>query len=168
MVGKSQSFGDTQLRLKGYVARRIQDNDLRDDIVQEANLRLLAYQSSKRGDIANITAFLCQISLNLIRDHFRLLDKNKVESIDDTIACTAPSPHQYLEQKELISFISKTIERMPKLRQQVFILRRIHGMSASDVAARLNLSRSAVSNHVARALTDLDNAIEQFEKRKHF
>jgi hypothetical protein len=66
------SFDNSEWRgrrvdLLRYVRRRVDDAALREDIVQEAIIRLLVYQATPGISIANITALLRRICLDLTR-----------------------------------------------------------------------------------------------------
>jgi RNA polymerase sigma-70 factor (ECF subfamily) len=125
----------------------------------------LTFEAAPDKRVNNATALLRRISLNLIRDHFRLVKRAPTVELSDTIACPYPTVDQQLERRQLIALVATILRSMPRLRREVFIRRRVHGQSASDVAQALNLSPSAVSNHVVRALVDLDSAIQKIEKR---
>lgn len=148
-----------------YVGRRVDDSALSEDIVQEAYLRLIAYEAKPDNIVSNASALLRRISLNLARDHYRRAGRLTVVELSEDIPCQQPTAQQQLERRQLIAIVEEVLKAMPPLRREVFIRRRVHGQSAGEVAEALGLSPSAVSNHVARAMFDLDVAIEKIEKR---
>ncbi len=148
-----------------YVGRRVGDSVLSEDIVQEAYLRLLTYEAKPGNIVANAAALLRRISLNVERDHFRTSGRHVMAELSDDIPCTAPGAHVQLERRQLIDIVAQVLRTMPRLRREVFVRRRVHGEAAGEVAIALGLSPSAVSNHVARAMLDLDLAIEKIEMR---
>lgn len=148
-----------------YVGRRVDDPALREDIVQEAYLRLIAYQAKPDGAVTNVVAFLRRISLNLTRDHFRRGARGAVVELSDDMPCPRSDPERQAEQRQLIAIVSAVLGAMPRLRRAVFVARRVHGESARDVAERLGISPGAVDTHVARAVLDLHRAMEKLEKR---
>lgn len=159
-----------QLRLQRtdllhYVGRQVRDSALREDIVQEAYVRLLTFEAKPGAVVSDAPALLRRISLNLVRDYFRRRGRVLITELSDTIPCAQPTADQQLEHKQLIQLVARALSAMPRLRREVFVRRRMHGQSASEVAQALGLSRGAVSNHVVRAVFDLDAAIERFEKR---
>lgn len=148
-----------------YVGRQVRDSVLSEDIVQEAYLRLLSFESKPGGVVNDAPAFLRRISLNLVRDHFRRTKSAPFVELPVTIACPIPTADVQLERKQLVDLVFEILKAMPKLRRDVFIRRRVNGEPAGEVAEALGLSPSAVSNHVARAVMDLDAAIEKIEQR---
>lgn len=148
-----------------YIGRRVGDPTISEDIVQEAYLRLLAYEEKPDKAVNNVSAFLRRIALILARDHFRQAGRQTGIEVSEDIPCPQPTADLQLERRQLIALVVEILKTMPPLRRDVFIRRRVHGQSAGEVAEALGLSSSAVSNHVARALYDLDLALEKIEKR---
>jgi RNA polymerase sigma factor (sigma-70 family) len=163
------SFDNSEWRghrvdLLRYVRRRVNDAALREDIVQEAIIRLLAYQTKPGITVANITGLLRRISLDLTRDHFRQSARVRQVELSDDIPCPQPSIQQRLEQRQLIEIVAGVLKAMPRLRREVFFRRRVEGRSAKEVAEALGISPGAVDVHMARAVLDLYRATEKIEK----
>lgn len=158
-------WGGHRASLLRYVGRQVDEAALREDIVQEAFLRFLSFETKPGTVVSNMPALLRRISLNLIRDHFRRAKRAPGAELTEDLACPLPTADQQIERRQLIALVAEAIKAMPPLRREVFVRRRIHGQSAGEVAQALGLSASAVSNHVVRALCDLDMAIETIEKR---
>jgi RNA polymerase sigma-70 factor (ECF subfamily) len=156
---------DQHSDLLRYIGRRVGDSTISEDIVQEAYLRLLAYEGKPGKAVNNVSAFLRRVALNLTRDHFRQASRQSSIEVSEEIPCPQPTADLQLERRQLIDLVVEILKAMPPLRRDVFIRRRVHGQSAGEVAEALGLSSSAVSNHVARALYDLDLALEKIEKR---
>ena len=148
-----------------YVARRVDDAALREDIVQEAYLRLISYQARQGNSVINVVGFLRRITLNLTRDYFREKSRASTVDLSDDMACPRSDVAYQAEQRQLVEIVSAVLRRMPRLRREVFILRRVHGHSAKEAADLLGLSPGAVDTHVARAVLDLHLAIEKLEMR---
>jgi len=158
-------WGGHRANLLRYVGRQVDEAALREDIVQEAFLRFLSFETRPGTVVSNMPALLRRISLNLIRDHFRRGKRAPTGELTEDLVCPLPTADQQIERRQLIALVVDVIRAMPPLRREVFARRRIHGQSAGEVAEALGLSASAVSNHVVRALCDLDMAIEKIEKR---
>jgi len=165
MASLTSQLSAQRTDLLEYVGRQVRDSSLSDDIVQEAYLRFLTFEAKPDNSVTNAPALLRRISLNLIRDHFRRASRFPLVELSDTIPCAQPAVDQQLERRQLIELVAEILKTMPRLRRTVFIRRRVSGHSAGEVAEALGLSPSAVSNHVARAIIDLDSAIEKIEKR---
>lgn len=148
-----------------YVGRQTRDAALSEDIVQEAYLRLLTFEAKPDSIVTNAPALLRRISLNLVRDHFRRARRVPVVELSDTVPCPLPTVDQQIERRQLIGLVADILRKMPPLRRDVFIRRRVHGQSAGEVAEALGISLSAGSHHMSRAIVDLHLAIRKIEKR---
>lgn len=161
----NSEWNGRRVDLLRYVGRRVDDVALSEDIVQEAIIRLLAYQAKPGITIANITALLRRISLDLTRDHFRRSARTRQVELSDDIPCPHPGIQQRLEQRQLIAMVAGVLNAMPRLRRDVFFRRRVEGRSAREVAEALGISPGAVDAHVARAVLDLYLAFEKIDMR---
>jgi len=156
-------LGGHRSELLRYVGRRVDNVALREDIVQEAFLRLLTYEAKPDNTISNVAGLLRRISLNLIRDHFRRAGRHTFVELSEDVPCLRPSVQQQLEQRQLVELVSEVLKAMPRLRRNVFFRRRVEGQSSREVASALGLTPGAVDAHVARAVLDLHRAMEKIE-----
>jgi RNA polymerase sigma-70 factor (ECF subfamily) len=154
-----------RIDLLRYVGRRVGDAALREDIVQEAIVRALAYQAKPDVVVSNIPGLLRRISLDLIHDHFRRFARNRNVELTEEIPCSRPTVQEQLEQRQTIAIIIGVVKTMPRLRREVFFRRRVEGQSAKEAAEAMGISPGAVNAHMARAVLDLHLAIEKIEKR---
>jgi RNA polymerase sigma-70 factor (ECF subfamily) len=61
-----------------------------------------------------------------------------------------PSPERQVIDRDELSRLAEMIARLPGKIRDVFTLRRVHGLSQREVAAKLGLSESTVEKHMAR------------------
>lgn len=57
-------------------------------------------------------------------------------------------------QREALKRVAARLEKMPRLRREVFVLARLYGYSHAEICARLDLSEAAVKKHIVRASMD--------------
>ncbi|OYQ34599.1 RNA polymerase subunit sigma-70 [Niveispirillum lacus] len=136
--------------LYGFILRRVRDPFLADDLVQETLTRLIAYMQSNK--VADSLAFSLRIATNLISDHYRMRGTGHAEVLEPEMACHRPSAEQTVMARQRADALARALERMPPLRREVFIRRRLHGQSYREIAQALNLNVAAVEKHVVRAL----------------
>jgi RNA polymerase sigma factor (sigma-70 family) len=139
--------------LKRFVAAKVRDECVREDVVQETLTRLLTY--SRQNAIDNLAALGRTIALNLISDHFRRKSERPTEVIDDLVACENPLQEQVMIHKQRLDRFSRVLAKMPALRREVLIRRRLRGESHAEIAKALKLSPEAVEKHMTRALRQL-------------
>lgn len=138
--------------------RRLRDHSASEDIVQDSFLRLANYKSNS---VANIGGMLRKIAKNLIVDCARFRTRRSEEALspEQDISTDEPSAESRLLHKERMGQVSEILAQLPPLRRQVFIMRRLHGMSAKEVGAALSITPAAVDTHVARAVLALHKGL---------
>lgn len=151
-------------RLLVFVARKVRDETVREDVVQETLIRLLDY--SRRHTVTNLTGLARKIATNLINDHFRLKQHHQTETLDATYPCDQPLQEQVLMHRQRLDVFTHALKDMPHLRREVLIRRRIKGESCAEIAIALKLSPQAVEKHMSRALKHLYEYLEKAEKKR--
>ncbi|WP_448664010.1 RNA polymerase sigma factor [Sphingomonas sp. CJ20] len=147
-----------------FAYRHLGDHSASEDVVQDSFVRLAQYRA---GTVANLGGMLRTIAHNLIVDQTRFHKRRAEEAMSDAtdVAAEVPSQEQVLLQRERMQQVSEILARLPEQRRQVFIMRRLHGMSAKEVAAALAISPAAVDTHVARAVIALHRGMAELEGR---
>jgi len=107
--------------------------------------------------VENFRAYLFRAARNrtisALRQQLKLVPLAGRDDWEDALA----NPADTLELRELNRLIEDGIERLPPRRKQVFRMSRIQGMSYDQIARELNISRSAVNQHIVEALVFLRN-----------
>ncbi|MCJ2185780.1 RNA polymerase sigma factor [Novosphingobium beihaiensis] len=147
-----------------HARNRLGDHFASEDVVQDCFLRVAQYRP---GSIANMGALLRRIANNLIVDQtrFRRRRAEDVPAQDFEVPDDEPSHEQVLLHRERMEQVSQILDRMPPQRREVFVMRRLHGMSAKEVGAALKISPAAVDAHVARAVLALHKEMAALEGR---
>lgn len=148
-----------------FAYRHLGDHSASEDVVQDSFVRLAQYRA---GAVANLGGMLRTIAHNLIVDQTRFHARRAEEALPDDmdIVAEAPTQEQVLLQRERIEQVSAILAQLPEQRRRVFIMRRLHGMSAKEVGAALGISPAAVDTHVARAVLALHRGMADLERRQ--
>jgi RNA polymerase sigma-70 factor (ECF subfamily) len=144
--------------VRRFARRRTRCADLAEDIAQETVLRLMDY--AQRQEVASLYALAFRIAENLIAEHQRRRRRHKAIELTDEIACPAPTPERVMEGREAVRALSAALARMPRLRREVIVRRRVLHQSCEAIALELDLSLKAVEKHVTRGLMDLKKAAD--------
>jgi RNA polymerase sigma factor (sigma-70 family) len=139
-----------------FIQRRVRNPAVSEDIVQDTFVRFLGRQGSPAADVG---ALMRRIALNLVRDHFRADARRAYEPVDDTHPAESGSPEDLLMFRQRAERFGRILDAMPSLQRDVFIHRRLHGLSSKETAERLGLTPAAVDAHVARALVTLEKGL---------
>lgn len=134
------------------------------EIVQETCLRLLQNQDYEFNQDIPAIVLLKRISLHLAIDHYRrgqTIDKY-IEYYDDypessfhTASSELTAPELEVAKQQYEQLLLKTIQTLPPICQDVFILTQLYHLSHMEVAEQFGISRAMVTKHLSRAVHSL-------------
>ena len=136
------------------LARRLGNVEEAEALTQEAMLRALAAARDK--EIRSFVAFVMRIAQNLATDQLR---RRRFEGgwVDPEQALTVAADPERVELFRLRSAVMS----LPDPYQEVVLLRYDAGLSFSEIAARLNMSKNGVFARHERALELLRATFDQ-------
>ena len=143
--------------LRGFVHGRLGHHADGDDVVQETYLRLFAYQA--RARVGDVKALCFAIARNVLLDHHRAVRRGAHVELDETLVCPLPGADRVVAFRRAVALMAGALERMPPLRREIFLRKRLDGLSTATIAHSLDMSHAAVEKHVVRALHDLRGAL---------
>lgn len=147
--------------IRRYALGRTGRHDLADDIAQETVARLIEYGRTHR--IATVHGLAFRIAGKLLLKHNRTVSRMSDEEIAESHASDDPLPDHLVAVRQDVALVSSILRRMPRLRREVLVRRRIKGESCATIAQELNMSTKAVEKHITRGLRDLNDALGRRE-----
>ena len=125
-----------------------------DDLVHETFAKLIAYPGW-RG-IENVLAFalrtLKNVALGAARRR-KIVSIHVIADLDQFgIADEGPGAERIVEARDELRALARLITELPPQCRRVFTLRKIYGLSNTEIAERLGLSVSTVEKHVIKGL----------------
>lgn len=180
-----QEYGDM---LFGYVALRVRDRVIAQDLVQETFLAAIKARDSFGGRSTE-RAWLFGILRNKLTDYYRLQGREvpltNLDSIpeeqgafgesgltkDGWVHGVAPkawdTPEEILSSKEFQEILKRCLSRLPDKVAQVFLLREIDGVSSDEICKDLGVSPNNVWVMLHRARMGLRRCLEVHWFGKH-
>jgi RNA polymerase sigma factor (sigma-70 family) len=140
-----------------FVQSRLGHHADGNDVVQETYLRLFTYQATARVD--DIKALCFAIARNLLLDHHRAARRTAHVELDEAIICPQPAADRVVAFRRAVAIMVDALERMPPLRREIFLRKRLDGLRTDTIAHNLDMSTAAVEKHVVRAFQDLRGAL---------
>ncbi len=147
--------------LRRYFSR-IQDIE---DISQEAFLR--SFVANTKSKITAPRAFLFQTAKNLALNELAKKTNSITQNVDDfsKLPMELDRSHvgadeEYASKQKLVAF-SEAVSNLPPQCQRVFVLRKIEGLRVKEIAAKLEISVSAVEKHIANGLIKCDEYLRE-------
>jgi RNA polymerase sigma factor (sigma-70 family) len=125
-----------------------------DDIVQETYAKLATMDSI--AEVRDPKTYAFQIAHSVI---LRYLRRSRIVSIHSAadveeleLAARGLSLEREWEGRDELQRLAEVIASLPEKCREVFILRRVEGLSQREVAQRLGLAESTVEKHMARGI----------------
>ena len=141
--------------LRAFIARRVVNRDLVEDLVQESYLRLLA--RTRENPIRESQAYLFRIASNLLADLHRggTAVLAAAEPLADDAVSIPPTQEDGRCHDDLQAMLESALDELPPRCRQVFVMRRFDELDTSEVATRLGISHRMVQKHLIAALNHL-------------
>ncbi len=136
--------------------KRLGRADLADDIAQETLLRMVEY--GRTAVIDSPYALALRIAENLVNEHHRRESRWGGVALSDSLASPLPPADRVVEGREAVAVLTAALKKMPRLRRDIIVRRRVNHQSCAAIAEDLGLSVKAVEKHVTRGLLDLNKA----------
>jgi RNA polymerase sigma-70 factor (ECF subfamily) len=138
--------------LRAWLKRRNLGGLEIDDVIQETYTRL--FQAENIAHIHDARNYAFQVAGSVVIDHLRRMKVVPIASVPGLdyleVGSEEPSPERQVIDRDELSRLAEMIARLPGKIRDVFILRRVQGLSQRDVAHQLGLAESTVEKHMAR------------------
>ena len=136
-----------------FLSARLGDRHAAADVAHDAYLRVL--ERSSQAQIEHPKAFLYRTALNLAVDEHRrsrVRRAEPLEVLDDEEGLASPSPQTVVDQGQRLDNLQRALAELPAICRSSFLLRKLDGLSHSQIAEHLNISRSLVEKHIVNAM----------------
>lgn len=165
-TSRDETFDKAWDRLQGLVysqARRWAGPALAEDVVQEFFLRLVKYKSGNLGSVPVGT--IVRMTRNAAatarqaesRAHARVQQGATSFGREDT----RPSRDEMVFPDKLPEWLSRELRNLPQRQRDAFMLTELKGLSETEAAKSLEMSRSAISERRKIALNKLREAAQR-------
>lgn len=145
--------------LRRWLAGRFQHGVLIDDVIQETYARLVTLSSVDH--ITNPRAYFFRAALSVVITEVQRAPVVSFESLAEierlNIEANELAPDVQAEYKEELRLVTEAILQLPPKCREVFVLRKVQGLSQRETAEKLGLSESTVEKHVGRGTRHLVN-----------
>lgn len=157
-------FRDRRDAFLRVLARRLGGWEDAEEVLQDAFIHF--DRARKTAEIGNPDAYLMQIALNLAVDRIRQnasrgrreenwFEAQAPERLGLDYVAPAPAPDQALIAKDELARLSRHLEELSPTVRTAFILHKIRGLSHSETAKEMKLSKSTVEKHIMKAMKHL-------------
>lgn len=141
------------------------DRDVAEDLVQETFANAMVSLPRFRGE-SRLSTWLSGIAINIVRGHWRR-QKSARKAHDGLVALheVAPrkdaAPDQAGLQRARAEALYAVLSELPETLREVFVLRELEGLRASEVAEQLGISEGNVNTRASRARARVRQELER-------
>ena len=155
---RNQDWGETLVRLRGFVLARVSDPELAEDITQDVVVRTIASGALDRVD--NISAWLYRSARNAVIDHYRTrrtfeqdlaLERWPEPETDDGLPNDAT--------RELARCLQPMMGALNPTARDALTRVDLEGQTHRQAAAQLGISVSGMKSRVQRARRELKDRL---------
>lgn len=139
--------------LRGFVLRRVRDNMLADDILQDVFIKVL-HKQSQVSDSTRIYNWIYQVTQNTITDHYR--KQSRVLRLHDLDWESAPLNFNVC----VAEYIRDFIPLLPPIYRTALEMVEIEQIPQTELCARMGISYSGAKSRVQRAKQMLRTKLE--------
>jgi RNA polymerase sigma-70 factor (ECF subfamily) len=147
--------------LKRFIGGIISNPSDIEDMAQEAFLK--AYAAEKKKSIENPKSYLFRTSRNAAISHLREKKRKATDYIEDydqlSVIEEGSSVEEELIANQTIGMHCEAVAKLPPRCRQIYLLRKVYGMSYKDIANTLDISVSTVESQLEKGFARCNDYI---------
>ena len=151
-------IGRYQQKVFALAYRILRDWHSAEDVTQETFIRLHNAAPRYKPD-AKLITFLYPIVLNLCRDMQRKAGRTMQSELPLESLPDSDSPESIAIKNETVTAVAQAVASLPLRQKTALLLHRFDGLSYSEVAQIMNISRSAAESLLVRAYASLRQSL---------
>jgi RNA polymerase sigma-19 factor, ECF subfamily len=155
-------FIESREELVRFLAFRVHDPALIDDLEQEVYIRLL--RLDRIHLIRNPRAYVLRVAANVVADYGRGPGKRTNDELpeSDTFVEAGSGPFENYLWRQRFERVQLAVAALPERCRRALILNRQKGMTYDEIAVELGVSRSMVKKYLKKALILCRGALENW------
>jgi RNA polymerase sigma-70 factor (ECF subfamily) len=153
----SQIWEESRNRLRGFIAKRVQNEADAEDILQNVFCKI--HQNIHQlEDAGKLYSWVYQLTRNAIIDYYRESRNNLLES-EEILSEIAVDPLEKDIEEEVLGWLAPMIKDLPEKYSEALLLTDIEGKTQKELAESLQISFSGAKSRVQRARERLKNVL---------
>ena len=160
-VSTEQAWQAMSRQLRAFFRRRVRDDQLAEDLLQETFVRVHNGLASLREQ-ERLAAWVYRIAHNTLRDYFRKgFVSKEVLAPDGVVAAALPEepPSEENHNQEIAAGLECVVQQLAPRYREAIELAELQGLTQGEVGARLGLSLSGAKSRVQRGRDKLKDLL---------
>lgn len=160
-LSMTQLLAESYKDLVRHVARRFGGLSDAEDVIQDTYFRL--QKIPPETDIRNPRSYLFRIADNVAVDHLRSRQaRNGRLTVE--VPLELPSDEASIERtvdyRQRLKALERAVAELPPRQREVFLMHKFDGLSHSEIAVELGITRSAVEKLIMKSLASLRDRLD--------
>jgi RNA polymerase sigma-70 factor (ECF subfamily) len=153
------TWGELGTRVRRFVASRVNDDHVADDITQDVMLKVQSQLGALPPE-ERLPAWVFAVARNAITDHYRARAVRQHVDLDDVnVAGVDSDAERDAAVRELTPCLTRMVELLPEPYRAAMKLADFDGLSQQEIADRMGISLSGAKSRVQRARQQLREMI---------
>lgn len=162
----SAAFVENDSFLRKFLNRFFADPHDIDDVIQEAYLR--SYVAEQKKAIEQPKAFMFRVARNVALTRLTKQSNQITRYLEETDAAAfmdrTSSPDLEAEARESFGLYCEAVGTLNKKCRDVFLLRKVHGLSHREIAEVMSLSVSSVEKYLRQGILACKTRVDKAEQ----
>lgn len=145
-----------------YAYKIAKSEDIAEDISQEVFIRIWEKREQINLEM-NFEAYIKKITLNHVLNHLKKVSRERQlqEQVFLYIDQIRNGTEEGIYEKELIRVYHEAIEELPPQKKIIYKLSRNEELTHDEIAAKLNISKNTVKNHMVEATKFIRSSVNR-------
>ncbi len=154
--------------LRAWLLRNFKVHGEVDDIIQDSYVRTLQVYTKHAKKIDNPKAYLFSVARNLSYRVLKKTEKTTPTAFDEATNTeevdSGRSIEEWMQYREDLELLNEAIRKLPNQCRQIFVMRRIRGMSSAEISKKLGISVHTVSSQLTIGLEKCAKFFKQHQQ----
>ena len=153
-------------RLYALCYRYVADREEAQDLMHDAMIKAMdSFRSFSYTDEGSLYAWIRRLTVNVVIDRLRQMSKLRLVPLDQTMEPGSPDADDDAADNIPAQALLDMVAALPSVRRTVFNMYCIDGFSHKEIAEAINITEKGSASILAKARTQLKNAINDYLKR---
>lgn len=157
--------------IKRFLSRFLSNAEDIEDVTQETFLRAYAAVEQRQQALPQPKAFLFRIAKNLAINELRRKSRQMTDYLEECNELGEAESHSAeaeVEGMQSLALYCEAVAGLSDKCRKVYLLRKVHGLSHSEIAEQLSLSLSSVEKYIARGALHCRSFLHNKERDWHY
>ena len=152
--------------LLNYLTGKLRCRHTAEELTHDTYIRL--QQATEQAQVENVRGMAFRIATNLLIDHQRrskvrerYICDDDLDMVSETVADPTMCPERSLDNQRFLLAVRKAMNQLPPDARTALMLHGLEGLTYSEIAARLGVSKAQVSKLLTMAMRHCTSQLDE-------